>query len=223
MADRPSRREFLHGSLAVAAVPLAGCVSDTGPGEPPTTPNVILCIVRRPGMGRHRLQRASVPSVPQDAEPRCHERGRTSLRPVLFGSTGVFADPRQRADRAPSLPVRDPVCQHRSHPRPGSHSRGNAEAERLHDGALREMAPGHPDQRPGGRPERRHVPGEYGRESVSSPQPVTRRRIRPLPERSIGSSGTAPRSLESRLAASLSDSSTALGACAAEIDLLRKR
>ena len=104
----------------------------------------------------------------------------------------MFADPRQRADRAPSLPVRDPVCQHRSHPRPGSHSRGNAEAERLHDGALREMAPGHPDQRPGGRP---GAPSRSGR---------VRTRVRfqsatcnktadsSLPERSIGSSGTAP-------------------------------
>ena len=51
MADRPSRREFLHGSLAVAAVPLAGCVSATGPGESPTTPNVILCMSDDQGWG----------------------------------------------------------------------------------------------------------------------------------------------------------------------------
>ena len=51
MGDRPSRREFLHGSLAVAAVPLAGCVPATGPGEPATTPNVILCMADDQGWG----------------------------------------------------------------------------------------------------------------------------------------------------------------------------
>ena len=51
MADRPSRREFLQGSLAVAAAPLAGCVPAAGPGEPASPPNVILCMADDQGWG----------------------------------------------------------------------------------------------------------------------------------------------------------------------------
>ena len=51
MSARPSRREFLHGSLALAATPLAGCAPATGPGEPAATPNVILCMADDQGWG----------------------------------------------------------------------------------------------------------------------------------------------------------------------------
>ncbi len=51
MTNVPSRRELLHGSLAMAAAPLVGCGPDAGPREPSTPPNVILCMADDQGWG----------------------------------------------------------------------------------------------------------------------------------------------------------------------------
>ena len=160
MADRPSRREFLHGSLAVAAVPLAGCVSATGPGEPPTTRNVILCMSDDQGWGDTGYN--GHPFHPFLKTPNLDAMSAAGLRFDRFYSAAPVCSPTRGSTLTGRHPYRYGIpFANTGHIRDQEVTlAGNAEAERLHDGALREMAPGHPDQRPGGRPER---PSRSGR------------------------------------------------------------
>lgn len=51
MTDGPSRREILHGSLALAAIPLNGCMPLSDSAEPSPTPNIVLCMADDQGWG----------------------------------------------------------------------------------------------------------------------------------------------------------------------------